>query len=240
MATASRAARAPARAPGRRPRTPDRRCATRRAGRHDLAVVAAEHAPPAVGRLRAPVRAERRRRAPGEQRLLLTVHQRVDRRTARRPGTRNRGPGAPWLQLPHRCERRAVGMVSATNTSSSRPVAQPPLGVDGRDRAESTQRLVDQVAAEVAQRAAARGGGTGLGVEPLEAGLEPGHLAERRRRRPGPHRQEVGVPPPVLVGASSGSPSRSASSTDGSAGGRVERERLVGHDGEPELERLDR
>jgi hypothetical protein len=59
-------------------------------------------------------------------------------------------------------------------------VAQPPLGVDARHRPQQHQGLVDQVAAEVEQRAAARGRRAGLGCEPLEAATPAGVSVPRR------------------------------------------------------------
>jgi hypothetical protein len=114
---------------------------------------------------------------------------------------------------------------------------RPPLGVDGLDRSEQDQRLVDEMAAEVEQGAAAGRRGTGVGVEPLEAGLEPGHGAQRPAVDQGPDGAEVRVLPSVLVRRQH--EAGALRQLHRSAGGRgVVRERLVAHHGEAQPQRL--
>ena len=58
-------------------------------------------------------------------------------------------------------------------------VARAGLGVHGLDRAEQREGLVDEVGAEVEQRAAAGPARPVLRRVPLEPRLEPAHLAQR-------------------------------------------------------------
>jgi hypothetical protein len=113
---------------------------------------------------------------------------------------------------------------------------QPPLGVDGLDRPEQQQRLVDQVAAEVEQRAAARGRGPRLGVEPLEPRLEPEDGAQCPPSDQRLDGAEVGVPAPVLV-RRQGQPEPLRPLHRAPGGGRVEGEGLVADDRQAEVER---
>ena len=85
------------------------------------------------------------------------------------------------------------------NRGDEAVVAHPPLGVDRGHRAQQHQCLVDEVAAEVAQRATPGGRRTRLGIEPLEPRLEPRQLTQGTAVGKVADGQEVGVPAAVLV-----------------------------------------
>ena len=151
------------------------------------------------------------------------------------PVTRNRGPGPDCTQLPQRCERAPSAWVSATNTSSSAGAWPSTSAYTLRTGPSSCSRLVDEVAAEVQQGAAARGRRALLPA--LEARLEPRDPAQRAVVDQRPDGQEVGVPPPVLVDRQQDA--EPLGEVDGRAGVRCgERERLVDDDRETEFESL--
>ena len=105
--------------------------------------------------------------------------------------------------------RVRAGRAKKSSSSAAAPRISAWTGVD---RAEEQQRLVDQVAAEVAQDAAARRPAARVGGEPLERRLEPGAPRRARRRRSAAHGEQVGVPAAVLVDAER-DPGRGAAST---------------------------
>jgi hypothetical protein len=168
------------------------------------------------------------------------------------PVTRNRGPGtgdglyptAPQVGVGaagvgERNEhvvvepRGVVDAGGAVEPGGVIPVVH--LGVHGAHRSEELEGLVDEVAAEVEQGAAAGGRGTVLSA--FEAGLEPGDGAEGAAVGEGADGAEVGVPPPVLVDREWDA--EPLGQLDGGAGvRRGEREGLVDDDGQAELERL--
>ena len=119
------------------------------------------------------------------------------------PVTRNRGPGACWLQLPHRCDTAPPVCRRATKTSSSSPSPGSAARRAPIDRAEQHERLVDQVSPEVEQRAASGRAG------PVGRGRTSRTATRTGVRRPGCRRRRGRGP--------SGSRSPSAGSGRGSA-----------------------
>ena len=208
--------------------------------RHDLdVVVVAPHDPaPPRARLRAPLIAERARRVAGDERRLLSVHRAVDdigRLGAghAEPRSRRRLPPTPPVVRPGTArvgERDEHVVVEAV-------VADVPFGVDRVDRTEDDQRLVDEVAPEVEQRAATGRLRTTERREPFEAALEPRDVPEPPALDEVPECEEVGVPPPVLVRREHEPPLRRQLHRTGSRGG-VQRERLVAHDVQTERQRF--
>ncbi|MCY1228269.1 hypothetical protein D9M72_405710 [compost metagenome] len=71
-------------------------------------------------------------------------------------------------------------------------------GEDGGGRAEEPQRLVHQMAAEVAQQPARRAGLEGVRLVEVEAGLEPRHLPYRAGPQHRAERPDVRVPAAVV------------------------------------------
>ena len=210
-------------------------------GRHDLdVVVVAVHDPaPPRRRLRAPLIAERARRVAGDERRFLSVHRAVDdigRLGAghAEPRSRRRLPPTPPVVRPGAArvgERDEHVVVEAV-------VADVPFGVDRVDRTEDDQRLVDEVAPEVEQRAATRPASDHRAGENRSKRLsnratlpEPPALDEV------PECEEVGVPPPVLVRRQHEPALRRQLHRTGSRGG-VQRERLVAHDVQTERQRF--
>ena len=127
--------------------------------------------------------------------------------------------------------------MKSSSSSPSGSVAVMHLGVHAGDRAGQDQGLVGQVAAEVQQRAAARGGRSGLGPEPLEARLEDGQRAECALAEELAHGQEVRIPATVLVHGEGDL--ELLGELDGGAGGLgIRRERLVGDDRQAQAQRL--
>jgi hypothetical protein len=72
------------------------------------------------------------------------------------------------------------------------------LGIDALGGAEQHQGLIDEVTAEVEQRAPAGRGWTRIRLEALEARLEPHGVAEPTVREQLLHRTEIRIPAPVL------------------------------------------
>ena len=105
----------------------------------------------------------------------------------RSPFTWNRGPGAAEAMPAASVERTPPAWVRCSSISSSAPAPGRIVrssACTAIDRAEQVQCLVDQVRAEVEQRAAALGGGAAVPAaldrpEPVDPGGEPVHRAER-------------------------------------------------------------
>lgn len=209
-------------------------------GRGDgLDGVSAPHPAPEVFGLGTPTVALGLRGRTAHQRAVLTVPV-VDDEGARGPGDAQAGsrgtlpPAAPQVRL----HSVAVGQGHKdVVVESVLVVTVVHLGVHPLHRAGQHQSLVDQVAAEVDEGAAARGRSTRLGPEDLEPGFVADHGADFAAVQQRPQREEVGVPPAVLVHRQ-----RTAlllRELDGGTGrGRVECERLVADDGQAQFQRL--
>ena len=125
----------------------------------------------------------------GDERLLLAVEL-VHGVRRRRAGHSEAGPGRALAPAHPQMRADPVWWVSATKVSSSRPLSTSKvrLGVDGGHRAEQLHRLVDQVAAEVAQASAAGRAGPRSG---LNRSNRDSNRARRRATRRRSSRRSV-------------------------------------------------
>ncbi len=226
---------------GRRRRTPGRRCSTRRARWAPRPTSPRCAAGPGLAGLGAPVG----RCHPGQGGRLLAVHRaqpavvgaRAHDVAAGRAGDPQPGSGRtlPPAALQHR--PAAAGVVQHDQHVVVQPgLPHRPAGEHAGDRAEQQQCLVDEVAAEVQQRAAAGDTRPGARCPPLEPRLQRPHLAQGPFGDQPADGAEVGVPAAVLVGRER-QPGGGRPVHRGLRRGGVEGEGLVADDGQAEVQR---